>query len=271
MRYRHHNLVEEAPDRFDLVVCRNVLIYFQDAHLARAAQTLAGGVATGGWLLTGPAEARPELFPELQSVHLDDALLFCRPGAGFVAPVTRPAPPTSRSRFAAPPPAAGAPVPAPVTAAVPAVPDPGERAPDATLEVRLGRIRALADRGETDAAWAQVEAVAAQDALFPEVHLVRALVARARGDTAEALRSATAALFLDPSLALASVLSGDLLRAAGNLDGAARAYRNALAALATLAADTAVPYGDGLTAGALAGLAERALAEVGRARGGSAA
>lgn len=60
-RFARGNLVAPrtlgALGRFDLVVCRNVLIYFDAETLARAVETLVGLVRPGGALVLGHAES----------------------------------------------------------------------------------------------------------------------------------------------------------------------------------------------------------------------
>ena len=74
VRFAHHNLVrDEAPGRFDLVLCRNVLIYFDARTVARVLDCLRDGLVDGGTLLLGAADtlclaasdhgSRPRLVP----------------------------------------------------------------------------------------------------------------------------------------------------------------------------------------------------------------
>jgi chemotaxis protein methyltransferase CheR len=53
---------------FDLIFCRNVLIYFQAAHKARVIQALLGHLAPGGHLVLGHAETVTGLGDQLQNV-----------------------------------------------------------------------------------------------------------------------------------------------------------------------------------------------------------
>jgi chemotaxis protein methyltransferase CheR len=59
--FRRVNLRDEravaALGSFDLVVCRNVLIYFRDALVQDVANSLAGALAPGGRLLVGASES----------------------------------------------------------------------------------------------------------------------------------------------------------------------------------------------------------------------
>jgi chemotaxis protein methyltransferase CheR len=58
--FARHNLVAAAPapgGPFDVVLCRNVLIYFDPPTAAAVVRRLAAAVAPGGSLLLGPVEA----------------------------------------------------------------------------------------------------------------------------------------------------------------------------------------------------------------------
>ena len=57
-RFQQHNILDypPAPGKFDLVLCRNVLLYF-DPHTRRQAfDRLASGTAPDGWLMLGAGE-----------------------------------------------------------------------------------------------------------------------------------------------------------------------------------------------------------------------
>ena len=67
IRFEQRNLLEEPPagGPFDLVLCRNVLLYFEQATRARAFARLHAGIAAEGWLMLGAGETlldRPRLF-----------------------------------------------------------------------------------------------------------------------------------------------------------------------------------------------------------------
>lgn len=76
VRFVEHNLVRDnAPlAGADLVLCRNVLIYFTEAQARIAVATLGRALAPGGVLLLGPADG-------LREVTGFDKI--CRPGAVF--------------------------------------------------------------------------------------------------------------------------------------------------------------------------------------------
>lgn len=58
IRYRVGNVLDmhARPERFDLVLCRNVLLYFDPATKARAFGRLASSLREDGWLMLGAGE-----------------------------------------------------------------------------------------------------------------------------------------------------------------------------------------------------------------------
>jgi chemotaxis protein methyltransferase CheR len=58
VRFGRHDLLADAPfGRFDVVFCRNVLMYFDPGHQERAHRVLAESVRPGGILVLGRGEA----------------------------------------------------------------------------------------------------------------------------------------------------------------------------------------------------------------------
>jgi chemotaxis protein methyltransferase CheR len=58
VRYQVHNLLEPAPHPggFDIILCRNVLLYLSPDKKALAFERLAGAMAEDGWLMLGAGE-----------------------------------------------------------------------------------------------------------------------------------------------------------------------------------------------------------------------
>jgi chemotaxis protein methyltransferase CheR len=61
-RFEQHNLVRDPPALrdVDLIVCRNTLIYFDEAQVQAALASLVAGLRPAGGLLLGPAESASE-------------------------------------------------------------------------------------------------------------------------------------------------------------------------------------------------------------------
>lgn len=89
-RFRQHNLLKGAPspERFDLVLCRNVLLYFDLKTRRSAFDSLAQGTADDGWLMLGAGETTigqtARFQPERDSVGLYRPVgATCAGGAAF--------------------------------------------------------------------------------------------------------------------------------------------------------------------------------------------
>ena len=77
VRFEVHNLLDPPPvqTEIDLILCRNVLLYFEGANRARAFDRLASALALDGRLLLGAGETvmgQTERFvpdPELTGIY----------------------------------------------------------------------------------------------------------------------------------------------------------------------------------------------------------
>ncbi len=80
VRFEPLNLASESWDAsltdFDLIVCRNVLMYFAPERQRAIAQRLIARLAIDGWLATAPAEATAEWFRPLIPVNVPSAVFF---------------------------------------------------------------------------------------------------------------------------------------------------------------------------------------------------
>lgn len=81
VRFLHHNLVNQPPPAsgLDLVLCRNVLMYFDPDTRLRVLRQLGAALVPGGWLLLGHAEAGPLANELFEIVMLPDCTLYRRP------------------------------------------------------------------------------------------------------------------------------------------------------------------------------------------------
>jgi len=76
------NIVDASTFRrpwpYDVVYCRNVLIYFSDTSLRRAIRAFLEVLRPGGYLFLGHAESIIGMFPELETVRLGSCLAYRR-------------------------------------------------------------------------------------------------------------------------------------------------------------------------------------------------
>ena len=63
---------------FDLILCRNVLMYFDDSAKQRVCRGLYGVLQDGAWLALGAAESLYGLEHRLETVRIGQVLLYRR-------------------------------------------------------------------------------------------------------------------------------------------------------------------------------------------------
>jgi chemotaxis protein methyltransferase CheR len=214
----------------DLILCRNVLMYFDHATAGRIAARLFDCLAEGGVLLTAGADLLLGEYAPFEVEVTRVGLVYRRP---------RPAPAgavPARLAQAAPPP--------PLKALPPAAePDLGREA--------FERVTRHANEKGAEKAERIAQAALRRHPLDAPLHYLRAtlLLALDRGEEAE--HEARRALYLDPSLAVAHFLLGTILRKGGARPCALRAFRNARDVCAARPSDEEVPAGAGERFGAL--------------------
>lgn len=83
VRFTTANLVERSETRphgqFDVIFCRNVLIYFDDASRRVAAENLYENLAPGGYVCLGHSESMSRISPLFEVCRFADAIVYRRP------------------------------------------------------------------------------------------------------------------------------------------------------------------------------------------------
>jgi chemotaxis protein methyltransferase CheR len=201
VRFSRHNLVSDplpppGEPPFDLIVCRNVLIYFDPSTVARVSTLLERSLAPGGMLVLGAADV----------VSRTTAL---GKAAG--------APPDPRA------------VPRPGNQEAGRAPVPGEEGRAAKArEERLAAAHAAAGAGDRASALALVRSLLADSPLDADAQFLYGLVTLEAGDPGEAAVALRRALYIDPGFALAAFTLGRARDALGDMAAARRAYEQAL-------------------------------------------
>lgn len=79
--FSHRNLATDAPPPgpFDVILCRNVIIYFALEAKKRLARTFFESLAPGGWLLLGHAESLVAVTRDFDLVTLSNDVVYRRP------------------------------------------------------------------------------------------------------------------------------------------------------------------------------------------------
>lgn len=252
----------------DLILCRNVLMYFTPQAQRATVARLREALVTGGWLVVSPAEASAELLRPLVPVQCSGAILYHKENAGspLASTAERSAVTSSVASSEAKPALPDISTPGPVVnlqsdeAVMPAAER--ERAPGEAASL-LQRARDLADQGQLDEAHRLCERALERDRLDPDAHLLLAAICQERGEVGTAVEALRRAIYLDPDSAPAHFLLGSLLLRQGEQRRGQRSMETAVGLLSARPRDEVVPGTDGLSAGPLLEMA-RAYLELGR-------
>lgn len=229
------NLIEDSypslandTNAMDLIVCRNVLMYFSREKIRKVAAKFHRSLVAGGGLLVSATEAGRELFVEFEPDAIPGIALY-------------------RKRSPAPPPAIIAAPPAPVPA-----PSPGPAVrPVAVPQDHAAEARRLANEGMLSDALAACERALAEDRLVAAHHYLRGAILQEQSAFDEAAAAFRRALYLDPDFAIAHFTLAHLFQRQGRARDAARCFANARSLVLACAPDSVLPESDGITAGRL--------------------
>lgn len=281
------NLVDGAipslathTNAIDLVLCRNVLMYFTAEQAARVVAKLRQSLRADGWLVVAPCEVSQTLFSGFTPVSVDGAILY-RPKPGGA--------PRSAADPTIPEPTLAV-APTPVLAEPPSEPSlrsgrsgarlrvvaregnqrnpmhgvPARRAAECATAATARHAHALANKGELAEALACCDRWVAIDKMNPEAHYLRGLVLTERGDLTDARHALQRSLYLAPDVAMTCFAAGNLERARGRRAAAELHYRHTLALLDREMSHAVLPHSEGVTAAQLAALVkDLLLAEAG--------
>ncbi len=232
IQYRRLNLARPPwrlpEERFDLILLRNVLIYFRAELQREVVEEVARRMAPDAWLFLGGSETLWRVQDRVQPVDLGDCFAYRLPGAEGTAALERP---VSIDRHAwlaeRPQPKAEAPrrraaVPAPTVDPPPAAPSAAERIVAAAAHLEADRVAA-----------AEQEAAAALDSdpADPAAHALSGLLHDLAGRTSVAADAFRAALYLEPGLFQVRLMLAGCLRRLGENELAERQYRDVLTGL----------------------------------------
>jgi chemotaxis protein methyltransferase CheR len=280
--FAYQNLIDEPGSSandggmFDLILCRNVMIYFGTESVARLERRLYDALAPGGWLVTGPSDPALGQHSPLEVVVLPLGVCYRR----ALEPVVTP---HARKRFDSRRPKSPLPVaPSPPSTDSASIESVRERAVTAFEHTEHAHATAIAQpsplpNDETLAAL-EVRATWNVDGANPaerictlalhrhpmsaELHYLHAMTLLESKRMQDALRAVRCALYLDRTLAIAHFAHGAILESLNDLEGARRAYRNTYEGCKKHEPDDAVAFGDGIIAQGLCNAASHALKEL---------
>jgi chemotaxis protein methyltransferase CheR len=226
VHFERHNLLDAPAHRdWDVVLCRNVLIYISRERVRGVIERLSDSLVAGGYLLLGASEVVFEVPPQLDATYIAGRLALRRVAENRKRPASRPPLPTlvphaPKERWHAPLPALPRAV-ASITERLP----PQVDAP-LSAEALLARGHELLDRSELAAAVIEYELAVELDPTRPEPHMYLGIAHYLDGRFEPALHELRAAALLDAGLWPAAFYLAVCHEALGQLEEAAREYRH---------------------------------------------
>ena len=294
--FAHLNLVTDAYPSFlnhthamDVILCRNVLMYFAPEVMKRVVQNLYRSLAPGGWLIVSPAETSQTLFADFVTVSFEGATLYRKAMEGSAGIWTHRVEQPDQAASSCSPPRAGSidvpkegntwaeqPDVAPPSQAGQQVAEPSpayenvlrmltaghyESAAQAAsvllssepsnTAVMLLLARLYANQGRLAEALTWCEKSLLADKTDAVAHYFRATILQEQDSLEEARTSLKLAVYLNPRFALAHFALGNLARAQGRSRESRKHFENALSLLARHRQEEIVPESEGITAGRL--------------------
>ncbi len=239
--FRQMNLVDsEFPTPwpggtlFDLILCRNVMIYFTPEVNRRLIGQLHNSLGDDGWLVVGAAEHGLDSYQAFRTSDVSKARIYQK----LLPPLA----------------------PLEVAPVLPGVLQPRIKVPPARdTPANVEGLRQLADRGDWQGAAEYGRTLLNHDGLNPQIHFYQALICENLGRADEAERWLRQAIYLDRNFALAHYQLGLALERDRQVPAAARSFGNVLKVLAGVPDDAIVTAGSGVTATGLKELAKTHL------------
>jgi chemotaxis protein methyltransferase CheR len=274
----HFPAVSNDTNAMDLILCRNLLIYFTPGHARRLIAGLRDSLVADGWLIVSPSECSQALFSGFTPVNFPGSILYRKtekrePAVQDLAQPAILAEPAVAELLTA------APAPAPIAVTelpqgpVVVVRDAAQllyeqgRYGDAVTLLRdalardetstvnpqlLGLLsHALANLGDLPAARVASERWIAAGKLEPAAHYLNAMILQELGDRGGARAALQRAVYLKPEFTLAHFALGNCARAEARHAEAQRHFANAARLLRGHPPDEVLPESEGLTAGRL--------------------
>lgn len=230
---------------FDLILCRNVFIYFDTGATAKILKKFRAALRESGYLMTGHSETHGIQVSGLQRRHLPGSLVYQRAAQCTPEASSAPGEPAAPLR----PPTPSRPT---LPLSTPARPNPVSAAPVAPSANDLLRsAQTCANLGRYDEAVALCRRASEADPLLAPAHFLAAQLAEQRGELEEASLRFKRVIYLAPDFAPAYVELGSLYAAQGDAARATRMRTTARALLQKLPPQTVIETFAPLTAGEL--------------------
>jgi chemotaxis protein methyltransferase CheR len=258
---------------FDVIFCRNVLMYFTPEGMRKVIQQLYHALASDGWLIVSPTEMSHRLFSDFATVDFGDVNMYRKSSARLPVlpsvvrgenwfgaqlaeqglensePVVVPGDDISQESQGHPIHAENAEPPATSCA----------RQVIGTLRSHVGEdaqamlllARDCANQGNLAVALVWCDKAIAADKMAARAYYLRAIILQEQGSLPEALVAFKQTVYAEPQFVLGHFFLGNLALTQGRLRESEKHFENVLLSLAQYHPEDMVPESEGLSAGRL--------------------
>jgi chemotaxis protein methyltransferase CheR len=275
VEFRHHNLVNDPPPndegQVDLILCRNVTIYFDRETTRRLMKRLHSRLRDGGYLFLGHAETLWQISDDFTLVSLGDAFVYRRLDEVPDSEARRRVLPDRRTEDEPRPtradrrrndtdrrdrPVDPLEIPKLPRLVTPAMPVVAPALPARVPPTRdpLDAVRTAIAEGRYDEAADVAAEVVAATPLWAQAHYLQGVALTNLGRDADALVVLRKTVYLDPEHGFAHFLLGGALERTGEPVAASRSYRAAANTLGRRKMDGIAPELGGRSVAELATL-----------------
>lgn len=300
VRLSKHNLAADArpaaaqdTGSMDIILCRNVLIYFDRDTIARVARLFFDSLAPGGWLMTGASDPCLREFAPFQSINSEAGTFYKRqpeqsatgdriagnwfPTAQSIRQATlsgehdRSKIPRLQSQatpHSSSPSGAGSEKGLAEQAESEFSQGNWQKVVDllgsvgASTKLNLLYVQALSNLDLRSQAEKAVASALCLDPLSAEINLLAALLLLRQKKHSECLQALKKVIYLDRSLVVAHFTQALVLRLLGDEAGALKAYRNARNLCSALPPAAEIPFAGGACAENLSLSANRCIEQI---------
>jgi chemotaxis protein methyltransferase CheR len=257
VEFKYHNLVETPYPRarwgkWDVIFCRNVIIYFDKATVKRVISNLYRSLAEGGYLFLGYSESLNGITDKLTLCRFGDVFAYRKEATTVHKPAPKPVEPEVsqcacratvcrktqdeiRNLLEA----------EQYDKAIKKATALVKKSPNDAVSLSLAARAHLEKGHHEDAADAAVHAIEL-DPLQTHAYFIMGVVCEEQEDHNLAIRYLRRALYLDDTLAMAYVHLAMLYQKTGKRDDALREYKNAIRLLKKMTPDSKAEFTGGV-------------------------
>jgi chemotaxis protein methyltransferase CheR len=252
------NLADDAFPSFftqtnnmDLILCRNVLIYFRSETVRRIVGHFHRALAEDGWLIVGHAEPSQATFGQFATRNFPGTVVYQKAGG------TNTGPESKSHAYDSPKPLANGSGSDRLRSTARVERPPVRHKPPTEERSPYQKAKELADKRQWEEAENWIAIALGQDPLSAPAHYLHGLILMEKAQPAAALAALRSCLFADAEFVLGHMAFGELLAQQGHTERARKALDTVARLAAGRPAHELIPEGDGLTAGGLLAIVHR--------------